>query len=355
MALGPGARVSGLALWALLRIARGAALDLAEWTTSRWYVQVDGVMGGRSSGRMELAASGASFEGSINLNGGGFASFRRNFGATDLRPYAGLWVEVDTLPVTALTPLAVHVQLEDQSRYNGFGAAFAIPPGPPGSTYSTFLPFSWFTKQLRWACSGCSLDVSRITGLSVYVLYQEGAYSFRVRKILALPSQEVPAQEMVPTLILSNEEAWKRITAAIKKGSFVWNQGYRALCGAIYNSTALTVAAATNVTASAQSIAQAASLMAEPYPVNKGGDAAWIFRRGFDQILAAYEGSTPRDETSYPSVARGDWVEAASQGKDVRLLPVSQLEADLQQQSGTGALSGSLLWLLMLGGAMCGF
>ena len=36
-------------------------------------------------------------------------------------------------------PLAVHLQLEDASPYD-FGAAFAIPSGPPGATFSTFLP-----------------------------------------------------------------------------------------------------------------------------------------------------------------------------------------------------------------------
>ena len=89
---------------------------MGEWTGGGWYIQNDGVMGGRSSGTLELADSGAKFEGSINLNGGGFASFRRSFAARDLTSYAGLWVEFDTLPEDSIVPLAVHIALNDASR-----------------------------------------------------------------------------------------------------------------------------------------------------------------------------------------------------------------------------------------------
>lgn len=117
------------------------------------------------------------FRGTINLNGGGFSSFRKSF-STDLSSYSGLWVEADVITDSAFhTPLAIHVQLGasepgktnhksrwivesflsqgDDSRWS-FGAAFAIPYGPAGATYGTYLPFEWFTKQLRWTCSGCA-------------------------------------------------------------------------------------------------------------------------------------------------------------------------------------------------------
>ena len=84
-------------------------------------------MGGRSSGNLELSDGGAErlgfdrsglhrlsklrFRGTINLNGGGFSSFRKSF-STDLSSYSGLWVEADVVTDTAFhTPLAIHVQL----------------------------------------------------------------------------------------------------------------------------------------------------------------------------------------------------------------------------------------------------
>ena len=105
-----------LALYVFVGEVSGSALDMGEWTGGGWYIQNDGVMGGRSSGTLELADSGAKFEGSINLNGGGFASFRRSFAARDLTSYAGLWVEFDTLQEDSIVPLAVHIALNDASR-----------------------------------------------------------------------------------------------------------------------------------------------------------------------------------------------------------------------------------------------
>ena len=105
------------AVYLIIGEVRGAALDMGQWTGGGWYIQNDGVMGGRSSGALELADTGAKFEGSINLNGGGFASFRRSFAARDLTSYAGLWVEFDTLPEDSIVPLAVHIALNDASRW----------------------------------------------------------------------------------------------------------------------------------------------------------------------------------------------------------------------------------------------
>eukprot|EP00439_Symbiodinium_sp_Y106_P020530 s15_g2.t1 len=340
----------------------GSPLDMGEWTGGGWYIQNDGVMGGRSSGTLELADSGANFEGSINLNGGGFASFRRSFAARDLTSYAGLWVEFDTLPEDSIVPLAIHVALNDASRYNDFGAAIALPPGPAGSTFSAFLPFSWFTKQTRWSCGSCSLDVSRVTGLRVMILYQEGPFQFHLRKVHAVPSAEdLPSSRgSVPSLSLSDETAWKlrldlgaflsgsrMIQAGIRRGSFVWNQGYQALCGAIYNATALTISSASGVSQPVQSVMRAALQKAEAYPINGGTDAAWIFRRGFDHVLAAYDGSSAPPDGNYPEVAHGDWVVSAMTGQgdganvedveDVKLLPVSRLENELDQQMASAA------------------
>ncbi|MBE15319.1 MAG: hypothetical protein CL867_03660 [Cytophagaceae bacterium] len=54
----------------------------------QWYVVLDGVMGGRSSGAIELTNSSVVFQGSISLaNNGGFASFRSDYGQYDLSQF----------------------------------------------------------------------------------------------------------------------------------------------------------------------------------------------------------------------------------------------------------------------------
>ena len=79
----------------------------------------------------------------------------------------------------------------DDTRWS-FGAAFAIPYGPAGAMYGTYLPFEWFTKQLRWTCRGCAawvtswrlarssqvLNTQRIRELSVYALQLHLAVCF---------------------------------------------------------------------------------------------------------------------------------------------------------------------------------
>ena len=48
----------------------------SEAETDRWFVILDGVMGGRSDGELAFADSALAFTGVINTNGGGFSSFR---------------------------------------------------------------------------------------------------------------------------------------------------------------------------------------------------------------------------------------------------------------------------------------
>ena len=310
------------------------AEDVAQWSSAGWYVQNDGVMGGRSNGELKID-NGANFKGNINMNGGGFASFRRNFGflgEKDMGSYSGLWVEADVVTEDPLfhVPLAIHLQLGDNSRYT-YGAAFAIPSGPAGSTYSVYLPFSWFTKQLLRRCSGCQLNPQRINDLSVYVLYQEGPFNFKIRQIRAVQSSEV-SNSAVPSLLLSDEKAWMLVKATIERGSTLWNKGNPELCGAMYHVTAETLASSSNVSSAVVELAQVAMNLAQRYPANWGGEGAWIYRKAFDHMLAAYEGKTPPGDGRYPAVASGSWAATSMNGNSINPLPTSMLMANMQDQ-----------------------
>ena len=60
----------------------GIVLDGSPtWNKAQWYSQVDGVMGGQSSGSLSFVQDDTimSFTGNINLDGGGFSSVRRRF------------------------------------------------------------------------------------------------------------------------------------------------------------------------------------------------------------------------------------------------------------------------------------
>jgi len=61
------------------------AMDFTKKEAQNWSVQLDGVMGGRSSGKIEFSKKGLHFEGNLSLeNNGGFAAIRSPWGQFDL-------------------------------------------------------------------------------------------------------------------------------------------------------------------------------------------------------------------------------------------------------------------------------
>merc|ERR1740133_517994 len=79
-----------------------------SWDEDSWPVQVDGVMGGQSTGRLEFITSSSSsddenngnnnvlkFTGDISLNGGGFSSVRRPI-SLNLNDYDGIVVTLES-------------------------------------------------------------------------------------------------------------------------------------------------------------------------------------------------------------------------------------------------------------------
>ena len=61
------------------------AMDFTKKEAQNWSVQLDGVMGGRSSGKIEFSKMGLHFEGNLSLeNNGGFAAIQSPWGQFDL-------------------------------------------------------------------------------------------------------------------------------------------------------------------------------------------------------------------------------------------------------------------------------
>lgn len=104
--------VIGLAAaWALTAAAAESATEsepvpvrLTDFTepeqNARWYPLLDNVMGGRSAGELEITDGVLSFTGSINTDGGGFASIRLPVAAGTLAEttHIGLRVRVPDAP-----------------------------------------------------------------------------------------------------------------------------------------------------------------------------------------------------------------------------------------------------------------
>jgi len=69
-------------------------IALAPPRASQWLVVNDNVMGGRSSGELQLAPKGLIFAGSLDTNGGGFSSIRSRSLDAALAPFEGLAIRV---------------------------------------------------------------------------------------------------------------------------------------------------------------------------------------------------------------------------------------------------------------------
>lgn len=293
-----------------LRLDGGAARG---WDADRWRAQVDGVMGGRSSGTLRFEDGGTvlSFSGVVDLDGGGFASVRRSFGAAatlDLTPYAGIEVRLATTRARGggdgdgggdvQAPLGLHLQLHDGASRYGFAAAFAVPlSDAAGEETAVFLPLASFDRGSRmgFACNDCRLDASRVNEMDLYVLFQEGPFDVKVTSIAAV---ERPVRHPSPVIeVGSAEEVRDLIAATTRSGGGLYNQGYGELCNAIYRSTLNSLLAARSpraggadddgegvVTATLRGMACEGLRRAA---AQDKADAAWTLRHTLDGILEA--------------------------------------------------------------------
>jgi len=250
----------------------GGESGSSSWDSGRWYVQVDGVMGGKSSGVMEFIETNfdnsdsytelLKFTGDISLDGGGFSSVRRPI-SLDLSNYDGIIVtlEADSYIYdnqdSSSSPTGIHLQLGDSSSYYDFSSAFAIPLASSlessslsestSTLTSVYLPMNSFNRGTRMGFScrsnDCKLDNTKINNLSIYVLFQEGSFDVRIKSISAVPKNgnDVEGGGGGPRSFLSPqihfesiEEIINLLQSTIASGSSLYNMSYIELCVAMY-------------------------------------------------------------------------------------------------------------------------
>jgi hypothetical protein len=314
---------------------------LLAGSATGWQVVVDGVMGGRSSAAIAepVGAGGPfTFSGSIDLNGGGFASIRRTFSTpVDMRPYAGLVVRYDVRAPTAATggraPLALRVSLRQPGGYWGFSAAFAVPAASSesdaGGTGQAFVPLAAFTHGSRsgWSCSSCTFDPSTaVSEIDLYVMFQEGSFSVRLHSITAVVAPQGTEWDD-PGLVqrLGQPGAVEaEVQRAVARGAPLFDKGYPELCHAVYASAARTIAIVANSTGPVLRQVLCRALEFARGQTANDANAAWGLRRAFDAVPAAIAlGGTESakwsavaaiDQSSYPAAVQGDWLYDAGSG-----------------------------------------
>jgi len=274
--------------------------NVQGWDEGSWYIQVDGVMGGRSSGNLRFDDSGKTmvFTGEINLNGGGFSSVRRRFNTPlDLSSHDGVIIELESVDYYDYSkgPLGMEIQLSDTSsnRYD-FAAGFAVPLAPTDdinvTTTSVFIPMSDFTRgaSIGFRCSGCALDTTSVNGMDIYVLYQEGPFEARIKSITAVKENRAFGSPVVPALAATDAQnnIVELLEATIVKGSSLFNKDYIEMCAALYWSTVNTIIAS-SPSSSLKRVACAGITESMSSTADKSkSEIAWILRYTMDAMRA---------------------------------------------------------------------
>ena len=306
---------------AILNAADAAASDFridggeSGWDQNAWYVQVDGVMGGLSSGGLQFRENRTTmaFSGDINLRGGGFSSVRRRFyEELDLSAFAGVVLTVEADPIiasvgTRTAPLGMHLQFGDSRSYPSFSSAFAIPlANDSAQEVSVFLPMESFDRGSYFGrqCRNCALDLTKINEMSFYVLFQEGPFDVRLKSVTAVKEAEVFAP--LPIEFESSEVVERLLQATIYSGGSLYDKSYSELCIALYWSVLNTIIAApAGVSESLREVA--CSGLAELSLDSSKAEKAWSLRRTMDAMLSDIEGN---DRSSGSTGSDGAEIEA---------------------------------------------
>ena len=298
-----------------------------------WYVQVDGVMGGKSSGALDFTASGTTddeqqsmkFTGTISLDGGGFSSIRRRYAGDllDLSDYAGVVVTLETQlqsPSASVPPLGVELSFGDATSRYDFSSAFAVPLSTNANISSVYLPMESFDRGtfIGFLCrDGCSLDPSKIDSLSVYVLFQEGDFEVTIHSIEAVRE---PRAFSTPILDAgTSQDIATLLQNTIASGGGLYDKSYVELCIAIYWSVLNTLVASPEVPESVKVVLCAGLERAAEIQSIDGVNEpaiAWALRYTIDAVLADLNGSERSIvENWLPTKAEADSMEVNCVGR----------------------------------------
>ena len=296
-----------------------------------WYVQVDGVMGGKSSGALDFTASGTTddeqqnmkFTGTISLDGGGFSSIRRRYAGDllDLSDYAGVVVTLETQASSAsVPPLGAELSFGDATSQYDFSSSFAVPLSANANISSVYLPMESFDRGtfIGFLCrDGCSLDPSKIDSLSVYVLFQEGDFEVTIHSIEA-----VREPRAFPTPIIdagTSQDIATLLQNTIASGGGLYDKSYVELCIAIYWSVLNSLVASPKVPESVKVVLCAGLERAAEIQNIDGVNEpaiAWALRYTIDAVLADLNGSERSIVESWlPTKAEADSMEVNCVGR----------------------------------------
>ncbi len=262
----------------LLSAPSGAQMPQLDFETgiAGWRTVVDGVMGGRSTGRVSHAQGGVlRFAGYLSLeNNGGFSQIRR-----------------DGLEGQFLGAQGLLIRVKGDGRTYQFDVRCSNARVPAGGYQREFVTVDgeWTTLELyfkdfvlktfgRTVPNAPALDANLIESIGITLAdYNPGPFELEVEFVRPIGSAATPTgapSDVHITLLLS----------AIERGVPLFNAGDVRGCAAVYQTVveALLVLSPESLTAGQQAAMQSAmavSLRQAP------AESAWTLRRAIDSVL----------------------------------------------------------------------
>lgn len=247
-----------------------------------WRVVNDGVMGGRSSGEITRSGGTVTFTGELSLeNNGGFASARTAPDDLKLGEAEGLRVTVRGDGRTWWFTL----RRRDQANAPGsYRVALPTTNGEETTVTVAFADFSYAAYGRPVAgVPPLSADPSAIASLGV-LLADKQAGPFTLEVLSVTP---VSAEAVAPTVAdaATREAAKLSLAAAIRLGVPAYNGGDPGKCRAHYQTA---IESALMLARDGLTPSEQAALVVALQQGERASDdeAAWIYRRAMDAVLA---------------------------------------------------------------------
>ncbi|XRB20080.1 hypothetical protein RI054_23g99270 [Pseudoscourfieldia marina] len=330
---------------------------------SRFYVTLDGVMGGRSSGAVQTTQQGhLLFSGNINVLGGGFANIRTSIPTANFANSEGLVIEyVPRLQGEGdhgVSPLGVQVQVSDGRCACPKIAAFGLAPGAANGQKATAVvpTAAWENgKNQGWRSCSCDTDVTRITSIYLYVLFQEGSFQMELVNLrLLAPGENLPAVNL-PTSSLESlspshgaaKTAELLINNAVERGVLSFNKGYPDICAAIYASALMHLATANDTPQSVKDSAKAALThsAADWSTSYTGGNSAraWALRHIVDDAWAKAKHASTNPTASPGTDMTMATTQASSRDYDISSKMVTYATTNAKKDSDAASVNLGLI------------
>ena len=99
-----------------------------------------------------------------------------------------------------------------------------------------------------YKCSNCRLDASKVNGIDIYVLFQEGPFKVNILSITALDAVPSPPPSIVAKLD-SSADILSLATNTVRRAGGVYDQSYTEISAAVYGASASVIAGAKAATA----------------------------------------------------------------------------------------------------------